>query len=400
MTDKKRVIMLGAGASRELRFFTRTLNSGGGGFPDETKRFHCLSGPLSAGFLYDANEFSKETKKFSHFPAEFKIRNEWLEKFVATRASVRFEQLFIDPQVSKKVNIEKIYSNIEKEIEQKENRANILSFAEIWQGQRALFEYIFHVLSVICYHSFSLFHRVLAHYVIQHQIPVISFNWDILFEEELYRTEYWNYQDGYGGFSPRGIFDKEKQKCLPILNLERYSNNFVLKPHGSINWYSHDQKNREYDYESGEIYVATQLPDNLRGGTMGWLQSREYDWQNNAAYEALLLPPGRKRKRFGFIWQKIKETLKEADEVMAIGLSMNSFDHHVMEEFKEIVFKKDLIVKLISPDSGLEAHYGKVFQNAKIDREFKLFSEYCRWLIKRPGMEKFAQIEEELFAAL
>src|SRR3989338_7427274 len=220
MQDKNQVIILGAGASRELRFITRTLNVGGGA-PDETKRIHSLNGPLSAGFFYDANEFSKETRRFSHFPEEFKIYSEWLAKFVEKyyfeehKQNIRFQELFTNEEISRRLNIEKLYSAVEDELAkfdskkslEEMNQKKLIGFSDAWNGENDFINYVFCCLSIVGYYCFSLYHRVLAHYVIQQNAQVISFNWDILFDEEMFRTKKWDYGDGYG-FSPTGILDK------------------------------------------------------------------------------------------------------------------------------------------------------------------------------------------------
>ena len=65
----KKLFILGAGASRELKFITSKLDAGTGEAQSTT---HMVSGPLSSGFLFYTNKFIEDIKKFDLLGAEIK----------------------------------------------------------------------------------------------------------------------------------------------------------------------------------------------------------------------------------------------------------------------------------------------------------------------------------------
>ncbi|MFC1704578.1 hypothetical protein ACFL1E_07365 [Candidatus Omnitrophota bacterium] len=240
----KEVYILGAGASRELKFYSTKTN---GATKESKRQLHKILGPLSSGFFYYTNEFMKEIKKFDHFGVDIKI-SEWLEKFIVSyyfgknRVKTSMQELLENEEKSKGINIEELYVAIEDRI-QEINQTQIESLTteevEIFVGQRDLLRYIHQVFSTISYYCYSIYHRILARYLANKGGDIITFNWDILFEEEMFDTDRWDYSDGYG-FKPKDFVDKNK-----LMGLNNYvyqikntpSSNVILKPHGSLNWF-------------------------------------------------------------------------------------------------------------------------------------------------------------------
>lgn len=63
---------------------------------------------------------------------------------------------------------------------------------------------------------------------------VISFNYDTIMDRALKNTGGWDYSDGYGiSFNPRG-----RRGCCEVPQLKTADRVLLLKPHGSLNWFS------------------------------------------------------------------------------------------------------------------------------------------------------------------
>ncbi len=401
------VYLLGAGASHELKFTSSTYD---GGYGTHLKQHHSIHGPLSAGFFYYANQFAKETAKFATFPVEFKIHDQWLIKFISDHYGATIQDLFENIDVSKRVNIEQLYSMIEHELEAisrgsgNNSASDLQKYAEVYFGWKDLIEFIYDTLSVIPYFCYSLYHRILAHWVVQTGAHVVSFNWDTLFDDELYRTKNWDFADGYG-FSPVGFIDKSEAMKLKNQRYQRRdvtSKNFVLKPHGSINWYKLVSNPRvEYDYDSMFIHIGIPLTSEgfWRSGTtprQGTLRFMEAG-SNKTYFEGLIIPPGVKRKAFQHLWNRIKMLLAEADEIVAIGFSLNNFDRHVVDEFQQIRPMKKPALKIVNPDNSVLSRYQELFPYAQCSKIFGSFGDYCRWIVQQSGMERFAELSNEIF---
>jgi hypothetical protein len=219
-------------------------------------------------------------------------------------------------------------------------------------------------MSYISYYCISNNHKILSKYIIENGGNIISFNWDILFEEAMINTGKWTPQDGYGISFNNIIYKNEKDKeqgILPKVN----SNNLVLKPHGSINWYSKDD-------QINKQILFIQLKTRLRGGSFLRLERQENSYLSSIA------PPGIKRKSFPEVWNKMKYILEEADEIVAIGFSFNDNDKYIKEEFNKIKYKKNINIILINPDNEkLKIIYKTVFYTNNICTKHKTFSQYC-----------------------
>ena len=220
--------------------------------------------------------------------------------------------------------------------------------------------YIVEVLSFISNYCYSLTHAVLAKHLIQEGGDIISFNWDILLDEALAETGQWDYETGYGL-----RFKNFPADDAPV------PRNFLLKPHGSINWY----RPREGD----ELYLRIPEKRNLRGGTIDRLRRAErIDGQ---MMHSFIVPPGRKRLAFPEVWRQVKDVLEAADEVTAIGFSFNSNDDHIKESLEGFSLKGSLKVRLVNPTGAeLVRLYKEVFRTEDVQVLGEHFSAYCKSL--------------------
>jgi hypothetical protein len=372
----KRVFILGAGASRELSFNIFNIDFG---MKNPVKKIHYKEiGPLSNGYFYYINKLQDSLIKDLKVSASVKVSDDLMEQIkiyfnLKYNKDISRKELLQEEEISKKVNIEKLYIFLEEKILEKEKENIDLlknkSYQNLYFAKIDLIKYIHDSMSYISYYCISINHTILSKYIIGNGGNIISFNWDILFEEAMITTGKWTPQDGYGISFNNIIYKNEKDKeqgILPKVN----SNNLVLKPHGSINWYNkNDQINKQI--------LFIQLKSRLRAGNPLLLERQEN------SYLSSITPPGIKRKSFPEVWDKMKKLLERADEIIAIGFSFNDNDEYIKEEFDGIKFKKDLKIIIINPDNEkLKNAYIEVFYTNNIEIKYKTFSEYCQWIIR------------------
>lgn len=371
----KRVFILGAGASRELNFKISIIDAG---YKTIKINDHFEIGPLSSGYFYYTGKLQDSLNKNLKVLPSVKVSGDLMEQIriyfnLKYNKDISKEELLQEEEVSKKINIEKLYIFLEEKIQEKEKNSEKLfrnkSLLNLYLAKSDLIKYIHNSMAYISYYCISINHIILSKYIIENGGNIISFNWDILFEEAMITTGKWTPQDGYGISFDSIIYKNKKDKEQGILP-EVNSNNFVLKPHGSINWYSKDE-------QINKQILFIQLKTRLRGGSFLLLERQENSYLSSIA------PPGIKRKSFPEVWNKMKYVLEEADEIVAIGFSFNDNDKYIKEEFSEIKFKKDLKIILINPSNEkLKNIYEKVFYTDNICTKYKTFSEYCQWIIR------------------
>jgi len=376
----ERVFILGAGASRELNFNIIKIDRGAG-IPVKIIP-HKEIGPLSSGYFYYMNKLYNSLNRDLKILFQAKVSENLMEyiKIYFNHeydGNISEKELLQKEEISKKVNIEKLYIFLEEKIlEEKENGKNLFqnkSHLKLYLAKSDLIEYIHKSLSFISYYCNSNNYKFLSEYITRNGGNIISFNWDILFEEAMIATGKWTPKDGYGINFNDIIYKNEKDKRKGILS-EINSNNFMLKPHGSINWYSKDDK-------TNDQILFIQLNPNLRSGNFCLLKRYE------KGYYSSIVPPGIKRKSFPKTWNKMKNLLEQADEIIAIGFSFNDNDKYIKGEFSGIRFKKDLKIILINPENErLRNIYIEVFCTDNIEIKYKIFSEYCQLVIKQKEM--------------
>lgn len=110
-------------------------------------------------------------------------------------------------------------------------------------------------------------------------------------------------------------------------------------------------------------------------------------------YKNILMPPSRKRnlelKIYNKIWNSTKKILEEANEIIVIGFSFNEFDKYVLDEFRQINFKKNVKINIVDPQGNLLIKKFKdIFrtseENIKIIHDS--FSDYCKWIVQHNSM--------------
>lgn len=372
----KKLLILGAGASRELSFNIRITDRG-------TKTPvrdipHKEIGPLSSGYFYYNNKLYNSLKKDLQIVFEVKVSDilmEYIKKYYKCNfnGNIDKEDLLQKEEVSKKVNVEKLYVFLKNKILEDERKNKNLSitesFPKLYLAERDLLEYIHTSLSSLSYYCASNNYRILSKYITNKGGNIISFNWDILLEEAMMATGKWSPKGGYAINFKEIIYKNEEDERKKMIN-EIQSNNFILKPHGSINWYNKDDKMDEQN-------LLIQLNPNLKGGSFGLLKR----FENNCF--SSIVPPGAKKNFFREVWSMMKRLLEEADEIATIGFSFNDNDLHIKNELNSIKYKKNIKVTIINPENEkLEKIYSEVFCTNNLEMKFKTFSKYCQMLIE------------------
>ncbi len=366
----KKVFILGAGASRELKFKISKIDAG---YKTIKINDHFEIGPLSSGYFYYTSKLQDSLNKDLKVLASVKVSGDLIEQIkiyfnLKYNKDISKEELLQEEEISKKVNIEKLYIFLEEKILEKERENdNLLQnkpFRNLCSARFDLIKYIHNSMAYISYYCISINHIILSKYIIENGGNIISFNWDILFEEAMITTGKWTPQNGYGISFNDIIYKNEEDKAQGILP-EVNSSNLVLKPHGSINWYSKDD-------QINKQILFIQLKSRLRAGNPLLLGRQEN------SYLSSITPPGIKRESFPEVWDKMKRLLEQADKIIAIGFSFNDNDKYIKKEFDGIKFKKDLKIIIINPDNErLENIYKTVFCTENICTKYKTFSQYC-----------------------
>lgn len=369
--NMKRVFILGAGASRELKFKISIIDAG----YKTIKITDCFEiGPLSSGYFYYISKLQDFLNKVLKVSASVKVSDDLMEQIkiyfnLNYNKDISKKELLQEEEISKKINIEKLYIFLEEKIQEKERENDNLlqnkSFRNLCSARFDLIKYIHNSMAYISYYCISTNHAILSKYIIENGGNIISFNWDILFEEVMITTGKWTPKDGYGINFSDIIYKNEKDKRKEILS-KINSRNFILKPHGSINWYNKDE-------QINTQILIIQLNPNLRSGNFGLLER-----YGKKDYFSSITPPGIKRKSFPKVWYKMKHVLEEADEIVAIGFSFNDNDKYIKEEFNKIKYKRNINIILINPDNEkLRTIYKTVFYTDNICTKYKTFSQYC-----------------------
>ncbi len=373
--DVNTVYILGAGASHDLNFRIGNLDAGYGTY---TYKDFLVEGPLSSGYFYYFNQILKTVKENVPLCASITVSDKLLA-YICKKYGITKDELFESKELSQKVNIENLYIDIEIAIDEMElerggdpNDLSLLQdpqFIDLFVLHNDLKSYIFDTLSFIGYYCISKFHHIFAEHITNSNANVISFNWDTLLDEAMVNTKRWSYETGYG-FEFEKVLYKTGKDSESATKLE--ATNIILKPHGSINWYS--------DRHKEKLYLIVPVELRLRGGTFGQLRSCESIGNDNHVF-TYIIPPGKKRKQFPFVWEHMKDILQKADKIISIGFSFNSNDSHVKDEFETICFKKDVAVEIINPDgSELLSIYEQVFKTKKIVVKNLSFADYCNSL--------------------
>lgn len=163
---------------------------------------------------------------------------------------------------------------------------------------------------------------------------IISFNWDLVAERVLTHAGVgWQYT--------------VESPLVPI-----------LKPHGSINWSNHLEKNLRAE--------SSEWRSIARKSTYSWIPTNPFfDPFESGVNQRLriLLFPGDPEDEggAGLIWKEAEVAIRERDVVVFIGYSLPQYDSFAMKFFQRTVMGKH--VEVYSRSLLTLEHYRKAFDN-------------------------------------
>ena len=79
--------------------------------------------------------------------------------------------------------------------------------------------------------------------------------------------------------------------------------------------------------------------------------------KNGEYFRTQIVAPGLKRYRLGFLWDKMKIFLEEADEIVVIGFALNDYEVDLRDFISSLNLKRSLEIKIVNPQSDIEEKY-------------------------------------------
>lgn len=228
----------------------------------------------------------------------------------------------------------------------------------------------------------------LAKKILLNNITCVTFNYDDILDESLYQSskqlfekEYedrWDPDYGYGIYiTPQKKLDGGKT----YFSSENKRLNYLLKLHGSINWFP--KKGYTEPYPLDAIIHSE-----------NWTQNNEdvhAAIKNHYSESHIIMPPVFDKSIisinpiFNVIWSLAFKSLVEASTVIFIGYSFPQTDFSVINLFKEALYKKtDKNIFIVNRGSSLEKQnnikerYKYIFPDFS-DKEF-IFMDAYNWI--------------------
>jgi len=194
---------------------------------------------------------------------------------------------------------------------------------------------------------------------------IVSFNWDLLHEAALWRAGKWHFADGYG-FQCR---DAPEAVHSPIK---------ILKLHGSVNWAQASPLDVVAEIEHKKNFFENDDDDlqTYRKRTGHWNMGRQ-----------LIVPSYMKdpsaNRLFLRLWGQARAALREADEVIVIGFSLNLADAAARELFATALDQRSPTPRLVivspeQPEWDMFCYHNLQIKQVRIRKRFE------DWIITRP----------------
>jgi hypothetical protein len=209
--------------------------------------------------------------------------------------------------------------------------------------------------------------KVLAAWVdtLQSGDTLISFNWDLLHEAALWRAGKWHFADGYG-FQCRDAPEAARSAIK------------ILKLHGSVNWAQSSPLDvvAEIEHKRDFFEGADDDSQTYRKRSGSWNMGRH-----------LIVPSYMKdpsaNRLFLRLWSQARIALREADEVIVIGFSLNPADAAARELFATAFDQRSppprlMIVSPEQPQWDSFCHYNLCIEQERIRKRFE------NWIMTRP----------------
>jgi hypothetical protein len=143
---------------------------------------------------------------------------------------------------------------------------------------------------------------------------IVSFNWDLILDQELFEKHLTKESYGLGGNLSVGPF--------------------VLKPHGSLNWYGKSQISKVAAEKRTEIVSSRSAKESVEA----FLPYREIRTSVGRRYMPLIIPPtfikDFDKPIFRKLWQRCTDVLSTPRELIFLGYSLPLADQHAQFIFR------------------------------------------------------------------
>lgn len=237
------------------------------------------------------------------------------------------------------------------------------------------------------------------------RIPIISFNYDLIFDNLLLETEKWNPVFGYGteltiaGESEMGRMDLPPLKTLMK---NKNPNSILLKLHGSLNW---GIRKIEHPDGSQPIEISPNILASIKGLN---LQQSENNFEEikaikpidnmtqaygipgspNYYYKPFFIPPlsqkgsSYKHPFIKNIWYMAHQAISKASRIFIVGYSLPEGDYEVSNLLREALAfnNSETSLLIIDPSDNVEKRFKDEFgfmEGVKVERIYK---DCSKWL--------------------
>ncbi len=238
------------------------------------------------------------------------------------------------------------------------------------------------------------------------EIPVISFNYDLLLDQLLLDTKKWLPNDGYAVRIPIGGSGGASSYVENKINQRPPSSTVLLKLHGSLNWGM-----RDVGYEDGShpIEIPPVMGDKILPiadlVTVGpGRLSINYQWR------PFIIPPLFDKKVLNAhpliktIWHQARDVLASSRNIHILGYSLPSGDFEVDTLFRESFYsflaafeKRTLFFVNKDPDANRRA---KIYErnDVKVNTDISEIEEYLRRFVEdfRQAPTREARMERKI----
>ncbi|MCL4550192.1 MAG: hypothetical protein M1495_16675 [Bacteroidetes bacterium] len=195
-------------------------------------------------------------------------------------------------------------------------------------------------LSLINYNLKNELMEKLFSSLISETTAFISFNYDLVMDQFLFKKGLWNPRDGYG-FTPRNL-----PQINPLHNT--YSKILLLKLHGSLNWKKTLLTNGielTWRYDDDRYFFPSYLLNE---------PPRLWKYQGGHNSGGFIFPSWIKtfnHEEMYSIWQKAFNILVDSDEIYFLGYSLPDADAAVFSLLNSVDFSQKVIV-VIDPKAN------------------------------------------------
>lgn len=255
----------------------------------------------------------------------------------------------------------------------------------------------------------------LANACVENNVPIISFNYDLLFDNLLHQTGKWNEFRGYGSPLNATVDAEITRMGLPpiaAMLAQKPVNTVLLKLHGSLNWGT-----RTVPHPDGTQPVEVNAMSALRGlipddvpiaesaleashilPVGGSVMAAGAPGNPNYFFEPLIIPPlANKSDWYSHpfiqnVWYHAYWALAGARRIFVVGYSLPPSDFETINLFREALgstfdIETKPVILLINPDDDVISRFKSLFAGSQILVD-RVYSDCAEWLMSEYGAEE------------